>query len=420
MNRLTQMVGVVAVLAMLLSVVWTPWVAVATLAVVCAWLVRQVQRRDQSVAELLPESGAVPRSFDDVVSMVRGKLRDSAAHLKDRDSEIAQRKLITNAVPDGLFLLDASNRIQWCNQAALHMHSLDAFRDMGRPIVQFIRAPEFAAYLADDERPEPLITSAGRSLSFHLEHSGDGGRLLLTRDVTEREKLDRMRRDFVANVSHELRTPLTVVGGFVETLTDLPLTEPERARYLQLISTQTGNMQRLVEDLLTLARMENDQLPPDTTLTDVAAVARDALADAEALSAGAHQFTAHVEEANVLGSASELRSALGNLLSNAVRYTPAGGHIALTVSAANAAGEIVVEVQDSGAGIKAEHLPRLTERFYRVDRSRSRETGGTGLGLAIVKHVAQRHRATLEIESETVGAQHGSTFRLRIPAAPAT
>jgi len=323
-------------------------------------------------------------------------------------------------VPDGLFLLDTGGRILWCNQAALVMHALDAFRDLGKPIAQLIRAPEFAAYLEDETRSEPVITIGGRTLSFHLERGigegNTGARLLLTRDVTEREKLDRMRRDFVANVSHELRTPLTVVGGFVETLAELPLDAAERSRYLQLIATQTSNMRRLVEDLLTLARLENDQLPPEDTPTDLSLIAREALADAEALSSGAHTFVATIEPATVLGSASELRSAIGNLLSNAVRYTPAGGLVELTVKHAAADHEIVIEVKDSGVGIKAEHLPRLTERFYRIDRSRSRETGGTGLGLAIVKHIAHRHRAKLEIESEPSGELHGSTFRLRFPA----
>ncbi len=422
MNRLHHTIGVIAALSLVLSAVWTPWIAAVTLALACAWLVRRVLQRERSACELLREPEGTERSFDDVIALLRGKLKDSEQHLKDRDAEIAQRKQITNAVPDGLFLLDASGRIMWCNQAALVMHSLDAFRDMGKPIAQLIRAPEFAAYLEDETRSEPVITIAGRAISFHLERgSGEGNtgaRLLLTRDVTEREKLDRMRRDFVANVSHELRTPLTVVGGFVETLADLPLEEAERNRYLQLIGTQTTNMRRLVEDLLTLARLENDQLPPEATPTDVAHIAREVLADAEALSSGAHTFVATIEPATVIGSPSELRSALGNLLSNAVRYTPAGGRITLTVSHATSDQEIIVEVKDSGIGIAAEHIPRLTERFYRIDRSRSRETGGTGLGLAIVKHVAQRHRAKFEIESIVQGSgnePHGSTFRLRIP-----
>lgn len=416
-----QTVVVVAFVSIVFSLVWTPWIAVVVLVGTSAWLLVEVLKRDRAAAELLREPESVDRSFDDALSIVRTRLKEGEQGLKDRDAEIAQRKQITNAVPDGLFLLDNGGRILWCNQAALVMHSLDAFRDMGKPIAQLIRAPEFAAYLEDDSQPEPVLSLGGRSILFHLERGSeegkDGNRLLLTRDVTDREKLDRMRRDFVANVSHELRTPLTVVGGFVETLTDLPLDEAERTRYLQLIGTQTTNMRRLVEDLLTLARMENDQLPPEATLTDLSQVAREALADAEALSAGAHTFEATIAPAQVLGSASELRSALGNLLSNAVRYTPAGGRVALTVTSG---ADVVLEVKDSGAGIAPEHLPRLTERFYRVDRSRSRDTGGTGLGLAIVKHVAQRHRAKLEIESvvqTSSNEHHGSTFRLRFPLA---
>ena len=416
MNRLPHIVAAVTLCAVMLSVVWTPWIAAVTLAALCFWLAFQVQSRNHIANDLLGDTDGIKRPFADVISSVRSRLKDGEQIVKDRDAEIAQRKQITNAVPDGLFLLDAANRIVWCNRAALIMHALDAFRDVGKPIAQLIRAPEFAAYLDDDSRAEPVIALSGRSISFHLERSDDGthgARLLLTRDVTEREKLDRMRRDFVANVSHELRTPLTVVGGFVETITELPLPEEERKRYLQLIATQTGNMKRLVEDLLTLARLENDQLPPESAATDLAQIARDALADAEALSAGTHTFVANIAPATVMGSGNELRSALGNLLSNAVRYTPAGGCISLVVAVAD---DVTVEVKDTGAGIHAEHIPRLTERFYRVDRSRSRETGGTGLGLAIVKHVAQRHRAKLEIESEVSGAHHGSTFRLRFPA----
>ena len=422
MKATRQILTAIALVAIVLSFVWTPWIAAVVLACISIWLMIEVMRRDRAAAELLREPDAVDRPFDDAMSIVRTRLKESEQGLKDRDAEIAQRKQITNAVPDGLFLLDNSGRIMWCNQAALVMHSLDAFRDMGKPIAQLIRAPEFAAYLEDDSQPEPLVSLGGRSILFHLERGSEGARLLLTRDVTDREKLDRMRRDFVANVSHELRTPLTVVGGFVETLTDLPLDEAERTRYLQLIGTQTTNMRRLVEDLLTLARLENDQLPPEATQIDLSQVARDALADAEALSSGNHTFEATIAPAHILGSASELRSALGNLLSNAVRYTPAGGRITLNVATSAAGDEIIVEVKDSGVGIAPEHIPRLTERFYRVDRSRSRETGGTGLGLAIVKHVAQRHRAKLEIESTAQSSgngQHGSTFRLRFPATTA-
>ncbi|HNY47143.1 MAG TPA: phosphate regulon sensor histidine kinase PhoR [Casimicrobium sp.] len=419
MKNLTQTVISIAVLSLLLSLVWTPWIGVVSLGAICVWLTLRVTRQHKAAIELLHESEAVDRSFDDALGIVRNRLKECEQDLKDRDAEINQRKQITNAVPAGLFLLDDNGRIVWCNQAALVMHSLDAFRDMGKPIAQLIRSPEFAAYLENESLPEPVLTSAGRTILFHLERGSDGARLLITRDVTERERLDRMRRDFVANVSHELRTPLTVVGGFVETLTELPLDASERTRYLNMIATQTTNMRRLVEDLLTLARLENEQLPPESAVIDLAHIARDALADAEALSAGAHTFEATIAPTKITGSANELRSAMGNLLSNAVRYTPAGGRIALRVFADAAHGDVAIEVKDSGVGIAPEHLPRLTERFYRVDRSRSRETGGTGLGLAIVKHVAQRHHAKFEIESVVQGSgkgDHGSTFRLRFPA----
>ena len=412
MKAIRQTLVALALIALVLSWVWTPWVAVVMLAAIGAWLFWQLQRQDDAAAALLREPESVDRSFDDAMAIIRARLKEGEQSLRDRDAEIAQRKQITNAVPDGLFLLDNGGRIIWCNQAALVMHSLDAFRDMGKPIAQLIRAPEFARYLDDDTQPEPVVTLGGRSIAFHLERGSEGARLLLTRDVTEREKLDRMRRDFVANVSHELRTPLTVVGGFVETLTDLPLEPDERNRYLQLIANQTTNMRRLVEDLLTLARLENDQLPPEATQIDLALVARDALADAEALSAGAHTFEATIAPAHLLGSVGELRSALGNLLSNAVRYTPAGGRI--TLHAHQADGWLHLGVSDSGAGISPADKPHLFDRFYQARHSAAPATGkgGRGLGLAIVKRIAELHGGTVGVESDE-GV--GTVVTLRLP-----
>jgi two-component system, OmpR family, phosphate regulon sensor histidine kinase PhoR len=366
-------------------------------------------QQHRHVAELLRDPAAMNLSFDQAVTSLRARLKEGEQVVRDRDAEITQRRQITNAIPDGLFLLDQENRIVWCNQAALVMHALDAFRDIGKPITQLIRQPEFLAYLNDDSLPLPLLQISGRTISFKLQDALDGARLLLTHDVTEREKLDRMRRDFVANVSHEMRTPLTVVGGYVETLTELPLTKDDERRYLGMIGAQTGNMRRLVEDLLTLARLENDLLPAEDGAVDLTAITQESLSDAKSLSGGKHTFESAIEQVTLRGSASELRSAVGNLLSNAVRYTPAGGTIRVNLRDDDD-GTALVEVSDSGVGIASEHIPRLTERFYRVDRSRSRETGGTGLGLAIVKHVAQRHRAKLEIDS-VIG--QGSTFRLR-------
>ncbi|TAG06146.1 MAG: phosphate regulon sensor histidine kinase PhoR [Betaproteobacteria bacterium] len=409
MNRTVQICVAVAVVSLLAAVVWTPWIAVLVLApMALAWAI-SARRQHQNLTELLRDPAAIGMSFEQAITTLRSKLKAGEAVVRDRDAEIAQRRQITNAVPDGLLLLDPENRIVWCNQAALVLHSLDAFRDIGKPITQLVRQPDFLAYLNDSTRTPPVLVVGPRTLSFKLQPAVDGARLLLTQDVTERERLDRMRRDFVANVSHEMRTPLTVVGGYVETLTDLPVDAQQSRRFLSMIGAQTDNMKRLVEDLLTLARLENDLVPAEDVAVDLASIASDALADAKGLSNGAHPFHSSLAPAILRGSPSELRSAVSNLLSNAVRYTPKGGNITIAVRVEDEQ-SVVVEVTDSGVGIASEHIPRLTERFYRVDRSRSRETGGTGLGLAIVKHVAQRHRAQLEIES-TVG--QGSTFRLR-------
>ncbi|HEY8357959.1 MAG TPA: ATP-binding protein, partial [Ramlibacter sp.] len=253
-------------------------------------------------------------------------------------------------------------------------------------------------------------------LALRLHRYGEGRLLLLSRDVTAMEQADTMRRDFVANVSHEIRTPLTVLAGFVETLQSLDLPAEERARYLQMMAQQALRMQMLVNDLLTLSRLEgspppgaSDWMPAQHLLTQ----ARD---EGEQLAASLGKKLElrflPAPEAAISGAPVELQSALSNLVGNAVRYTPSGGSIEVATRLLPA-GRLAFDVRDTGPGIAPEHIPRLTERFYRVDRSRSRETGGTGLGLAIVKHVVQRHGGELRIES-TPGA--GSTFAIELPA----
>jgi two-component system phosphate regulon sensor histidine kinase PhoR len=235
----------------------------------------------------------------------------------------------------------------------------------------------------------------------------------MSRDVTELEAVGRMRRDFIANVSHELKTPLTVISGFVETLQDLHLDDKQRARFLSLMREQAGNMQRLVADLLTLSSLESEQNPPQEEWFDVVPLLLAVSSDAKSLSKGRHRIALDIRDAaRVMGSRDELASAFGNLVSNAVRYTPADGSITLAWRV-EPNGDGVFSVTDTGIGIPAENLPRLTERFYRVDRGRSRATGGTGLGLAIVKHVLIRHQAELAITSER---GRGSTFSVRLPA----
>lgn len=263
---------------------------------------------------------------------------------------------------------------------------------------------------------EPLVLRDTRRdnwvLSVKIIAYGSNKLLLISRDITQLERIENMRRDFVANVSHELRTPLTVVNGFVETMHDMPHLENDMARRaLQLMGEQTHRMKSLVDDLLTLSRLENEQNPLREETVEIRSLMEEVYRQGELLSDGKHLLQLQIESnANLAGSREELRSAFTNLLTNAIRYTPQDGEITLSWSERD--GQLVFAVQDSGIGIAAQHIPRLTERFYRVDRSRSRETGGTGLGLAIVKHIAMRHQAKLDVVS---GEGTGSTFSLIFP-----
>ena len=327
-----------------------------------------------------------------------------------------------------MVLLDADNRIEWCSESAASQLDIDAERDLAAHITNLVRAPAFVQYLAgQDYRRDVTIESRRRAaprasrLSLQVHPYGDGRKLLLSRDVTALEQADAMRRDFVANVSHEIRTPLTVVAGFVETLQSVTLSPEEQSRYLQLMAQQTDRMQALVNDLLALSRLEGSPPPRAGHWVDVAVVMREVEQESRALASllAGEAGTPHAirfdggDGWQVAGSEAELRSALVNLVNNAVRYTlPVGAPIEVRFASA-AGGRYEWSVQDHGPGIAPEHLPRLSERFYRVDRSRSRETGGTGLGLAIAKHVAQRHGGELRIDS-VLG--HGSRFALVLPA----
>jgi len=321
------------------------------------------------------------------------------------------------ASPNGVMLLDAADQIQWLNPVAATHFGLDPSRDRLQRVTNLVRSPTFVAYLQAGEFDEPVVfpTPGGDStLNVIVSLYGDGMRLVLSQDITERERTEAMRRDFVANVSHEIRTPLTVLAGFVETIASLPLTEIERERVLALMTQQTARMTTLVEDLLTLAKLEGSPRPTCDRWTPVPRLIAQVESEARGLSAGRHTFRFSVQGADELaGNESEWTSAIGNLVSNAVRYTPPGG--AITVSWTHRGdGNAEIEVRDTGPGIAREHIGRLTERFYRVDGSRSRETGGTGLGLSIVKHIVQRHGGELDIQSEL---GRGSTFRIVVPSA---
>ena len=350
--------------------------------------------------------------------------QETKEELRDSHARLEEFLVALENSPNGVVLLDENGRIEWCNQTAATHFGFDAHRDRLQYIGNLVRDPTFASYMAswnytrDVVLTMPVAGSAPLKLSVQAHPYAGSRRLVLSRDVTAIEQAEAMRRDFVANVSHEIRTPLTVLAGFVETLQNLPLDAAERGRYLQMMSQQAQRMQTLVNDLLTLSKLEGS--PPPGVGDWLTAATLQAQCEQEARSLSGvlspsrpHEFIFQAAPAiEVSGSQSELQSAMSNLLSNAVRYTPGGGRIEVRWQVLPD-GRAEFSVKDSGPGIAQEHVARLTERFYRVDRSRSRETGGTGLGLAIVKHVLNRHGAELRIDSAP-GA--GSTFAVMLPA----
>ena len=360
--------------------------------------------------ETMPEaSGIWYEVFSRLYKMVKQHIQTK----QELASELQHIELATAALPEGVVILNEANRIEWFNTLAQQHFNLDVEHDILQDITYLVRQPEFIDYLHDGDFSDPLLMVPARhdemTLSIKFIPYGDAKRLMISRDITQFKRIETMRRDFVANVSHELRTPLTVVNGFVENLLDMPdLSQESARRALQLMAEQTRRMDNLVADLLTLSRLENEQSPLQEEQVDMGALIKEVCLDGESLSNGRHTLRMEITGAsNFLGNHDELRSAFGNLLSNAIRYTPEGGVILLRWFERD--GQLVYSVQDSGIGIAPQHIPRLTERFYRVDRSRSRETGGTGLGLAIVKYIAMRHQAKLEVASEE---GKGSTFSL--------
>jgi two-component system, OmpR family, phosphate regulon sensor histidine kinase PhoR len=365
------------------------------------------------------QEGQAPRDtgfWGELGYRVERSIRLRELELAQEQTRLTQFLSAIEASPNGVLLLDAGDQIEWCNSIAAEHFGLDPQRDRRQRVTNLVRAPAFVAYLQGDEfgggvtYPDPRGKG---TLSVLIRPYGEGMKLVISQDITERERAEAMRRDFVANVSHEIRTPLTVLSGFIETMTNLNLTEVERKRVLQVMTQQAARMQALVSDLLTLAQLEGSPRPTAERWVGVAPLLAQIEADATALSAGRHNLkVAKDAAAQIAGAETELLSAITNLVNNALRYTPAGGRIDVAWRLlADGSGELTVT--DTGPGIAREHLSRLTERFYRVDGSRARDTGGTGLGLAIVKHVVQRHSGELLIHSD-VGK--GSSFRLVFPA----
>jgi two-component system, OmpR family, phosphate regulon sensor histidine kinase PhoR len=371
--------------------------------------------------------------WGEATGRTRRLLREQIKTLHNSNKRLDDFLAAIQASPNGVILLDANAQIEWCNLTAASHFGLNPTADISQHIGNLVRDPVFAAYFAAGNFASEItisgkssVTSRASRLAVQIHPYGQGKKLLLSNDVTGREAAEFMRRDFVANVSHEIRTPLTVLSGFVETLQTLDLGEIERSKYLGLMEQQTQRMQSLVSDLLILSKLEGSPSPLSDTWISADALVNACELEAKALKTdlsaklGAKEgeskdfgnlFFEIRPNFELAGSQTELLSAMCNLVNNAVRYTPAEGKINVSLQVSDRGGA-VFSVTDSGSGISSEHLPRLTERFYRVDTSRSRESGGTGLGLAIVKHVVQRHGGELQISS-TLGK--GSRFCFTLP-----
>jgi two-component system phosphate regulon sensor histidine kinase PhoR len=371
-----------------------------------------------------PNMGGI---WGDLIDRTNRILSDQRQQIQTEQKRLQDFLSAIQASPNGVVLLDPEARIEWCNQtAALHL-GIDAKRDLMQHVVHLVRDPVFKKYINSDfYESEVIIDGRNTSLqkvvklSVQLHNYGENRQLLLTRDITALAQAESMRRDFVANVSHEIRTPLTVMSGFIETLQSLNLDKDEREKYLALMATQANRMQDLVNDLLSLSQLEGNSIPTANEPVLITNLMASIESEARGLSAQqvgtkdlphALRFN-NLKGVELLGASKEVHSAVSNLVNNAVRYTPAGGSIT-ALWTLQPDQRLQFSVVDTGPGIAPEHIPRLTERFYRVDRSRSRESGGTGLGLAITKHVMQRHGGELKIESEL---GKGSRFTLIFPA----
>ncbi|WP_082504840.1 MULTISPECIES: phosphate regulon sensor histidine kinase PhoR [unclassified Methylophilus] len=355
--------------------------------------------------------------WEDIFANLYQEMRRHSRSQSQLSSTLERLRHATSALPDGVVVLNHRNEIEWFNEPAVQRLGLKRQHDENQPIYYLLRQAEFVQYLQSEDYSEPLKLKSWRSPDVSLELQiipfASKQRLLICRDISALERTEIMRRDFVANVSHELRTPLTVVGGFLETIGDMQgEISADIQPYFEMMQAQTTRMRRIIEDLLTLSSLENNVTLKDEIDIAMEPMLNQLLKDAKALSHGQHKVTLHNDaNVNIRGSYSELFSAMSNLTSNAVRYTPEHGNIDIFWQMQDE--QVVFSVQDTGIGIESQHLPRLTERFYRVDSGRSRDTGGTGLGLSIVKHILHHHQAILKVESEP---GHGSRFSIIFPA----
>jgi two-component system phosphate regulon sensor histidine kinase PhoR len=385
------------------------------------WTLRQLRNLhrwliDRHAGDIPEASGLWGEIFDEIYKLVK-----QASRRQDQLSGMLARfQKAASAMPDAVVVLSQEDNIEWANSSATNLLGIHFPRDAGARLINLLREPDFAQYLQRGQFAEPLETNSPENHEAHISIQiipfGSNQKLVIASDVTRLARLEQMRRVFIANVSHELRTPLTVLGGYVETLHQMDQIETkELKKHLAIMHEQSTRMQRLVDDLLILSRLETEPQRTHDTAVDVASMLAGLKEQAARLSGDNHHvITLDADPAlQLLGNRDELFSAFSNLINNAVRYTPLGGHIALRWHADENGGARFA-VTDTGEGIAPEHIPHLTERFYRVDSGRSRASGGTGLGLSIVKHILIRHDARLGIESE-MGV--GSTFICIFPPA---
>lgn len=353
-----------------------------------------------------PQMNSVPIHFGlwgDIYSRIARVSARQAQRERRLTTMLNEYAASTSALPDATVALDAQGRIRWFNDAASHLLGLLPAKDVGQPLLNLFRDPEMAAFVKAREYRRALQTGAPgnpeRKLEVRIAPYGEGQTLLLAQDITERLRQERVRKDFVANVSHELRTPLTVLSGFIENLqNDETLPSERLTRPLDLMAQQTARMRQIVEDLLLLARLEGNYAVSQEEDVDMGALLHSVADDCRGLSTEVPEIACELTSRRHLrGDPKQLRSAVTNLVVNAVHHTPPDGCVTLLWE--DEGDGALLEIADTGEGIAPEHIPRLTERFYRVDAGRSRERGGTGLGLAIVKHILNRHEARLEIKS---------------------
>jgi two-component system, OmpR family, phosphate regulon sensor histidine kinase PhoR len=360
--------------------------------------------------------------WGDVVALVMRIYRRKQFHKRRIVQLFREFRRMTTAMPDGVVVMSAEREIQWFNRNAARLLKLRRKVDYGQRIDNLVRHPDFIRYLAAGDFSQPVVirstVDASVHLALHVVAYGAGQQLLLARDVTRQIRLEAMRKDFVANASHELRSPLTVITGYVDALADDPGMDPAWHGPLEEMRRQAERMRAVVNALIELSRLESSSGEAGTDLIDVSGMLTLMRREVLALDRHPEVVLALESDAKLLGSEQEIHSIFSNLISNAVKYTPPEGRIDIRWWTDAAGGHF--SVRDTGVGIAREHLPRITERFYRVDPGRARSTGGSGLGLAIVKHALQRHGGTLEIESEEgVGSRFTCQFPPRRVAARA-